>query len=236
MELEEYKNTARYGKMRERDFYELGGLLQDLHAGNVASQKKALSRLSHHARKELGWNCFPVREWLTENILALLSEANAQQDAKLLTELLRVLGFFYERYVTHPVWVKLRRDVFDTNFTGGLRVIAEKYRDHSSSLIREQVANIMAQLGDGRAWDIYNELLQKRASVVGWLGINLSKQGQATLSKEQANALLTTLNAVTRKTKNPSVRRIRKRGGAKMRGMCVADSAQCKVARWHRVR
>ena len=68
MNVEEYIKIERYLKLKAKTFSELDEALRNLHSHDPKIRKKGEKRLSSNARRELGWNCLPVKEWfLNEN-------------------------------------------------------------------------------------------------------------------------------------------------------------------------
>jgi hypothetical protein len=205
--LEEYMQTERYRKIECDTRSELDNALENLHSTDVSLRKQGAKRLSWNSRKELGWNCYPVRVWFLDrsNKEELFRCIESEPDVKIQSDLLRTLHFSYERYMLFWMWKKVVTETELQSYSSDLILLAEKFIENKSPDIRLEVAYILAMLEDGRAWDIYDDLLQKRASVAYWVRFAGEQYAEKSINRVQIEKLTATLGVISESTKNSSV-------------------------------
>jgi hypothetical protein len=208
MMLEEYMQTKGYPKIERETRAELDNALRNLQSDDVALRKQGAKRLSWNSRKELGWNCYPVRIWFLDpgNKEELFRLTGIEPDIKTQSDLLLTLGFFYNRYMIHPFWKEVVTEPELQSYNARLLSFAEGFIENPSPEIRYGVACILAMLEDGRAWDIYHELIQKRANMTAGLRLD-GHYAVKSMSSSQSKKLIATLGEIAAKTKNKSVKR-----------------------------
>lgn len=109
MNVDEYFESTRFLKFKESILTELNNALVNLGSDDPKVRKKGEKTLSSNSRRELGWNCLPIRDWFLDanNQEALFGVIKHESEDKLLAGYLSTLVFFYERYVTHSMWEEI---------------------------------------------------------------------------------------------------------------------------------
>ncbi len=212
--LEEYMQTKRYPKIEQDTHTELNNALENLSSENILSRKRGAKRLSWNSRKELGWNCYPVRLWFLNqhNKERLYRCIKSETDIKLQRDLLHTLLFFYERYMSHRFWDDIGPATERKAYQSELLSFLEGFIENQSSDIRAETAYILAMLEDNRAWDILNEVVQKKAGEIGWTVHICETYAGKSMSRLQSEKMIETLRAISKKTKNQSVKKKAERG------------------------
>ncbi|MHC6203980.1 hypothetical protein ACYULU_12400 [Breznakiellaceae bacterium SP9] len=186
---------------------ELNTALTNIQTANVALRLAGAKRLSFYSRRELGWNCLCVREWFLneKNKAVLTSVVFNEDDERVLDNLLSTMNFFYSRYITHSMWKSLYDYAVDSECKEWLRTIAEKFINHGAFSAVKQAAFILAEIGDSRAWDIFGNLLKKRASISAWVCLACGLYAKNSMTAKQRDALIQTFETIIAKSKNKSV-------------------------------
>ena len=196
--------------MGRKSISELSVALINLQSDDLSVQKTGLKKMLSYATQELGGRSLPVREWFLniKNSDKYFATADWNMSPKILSGLFRCFHFICERMIDHPVmWSDFPKTHEVDEYKGRLRQLALQYMEHPASDVRADVAYCLALLGDGLAWDLYMNIIQKKPSYCGWLEIALTRYGKFSLSGVQKKNLEAVLITVENKSKNSSVKR-----------------------------
>ncbi len=209
LDIEEFVKTDRYIKTKKKFLLDLDTALQNIKSDDSKIRKLGEKRLSSNARRELGWNCLPIREWFLDkkNQIEIYNAIQIETDDKLIAGYLLTLSFFYERYIIHPMWEEIFIKEVQLEYQEWLKTIIKIHIHNKSTLVKKEVATLLAIVGDNRAWDIFNELLLKKNSLSGWVYSTLSVYAINSIVEEQINILIKTFDIIIKKTTNATVKR-----------------------------
>lgn len=209
IDLVEFVKTDRYIKTKKKFLLDLDTALQNIKSDDSKIRKLGEKKLSSYARRELGWNCLPVREWFLdkETQVEIYHVIRIETEDKLIAGYLLTLSFFYDRYIIHPMWDKIFKKEVELEYHEWLKTIIQLHFNKKSSLIKKEVATLLAIVCDNRSWDIFNELLLKKMSLSGWVNSSLRSYAANSITERQINTLMTTFDVIIKKTTNSSVKR-----------------------------
>ena len=214
--LSELQASPRYKKREAQLWSKLDMALTGLNAEKLPDRMTAMRSLRSESVRELGLLRYPVRQWFVARCGALVSHIRAELDTALTAELLRTTVFLWDRYITHPLWAECHGDGAEAIVRPVLAELTDDLADAPAAAIREKIASLMAKLGDTRAWDIYGDTLPKRTAEMSWLFINVINCGDS-ITAEQAERLITVLEKIILKTRNPSTKGYAERAAAALR-------------------
>ncbi|MGB0931133.1 MAG: hypothetical protein ACPGVB_10175 [Chitinophagales bacterium] len=209
MKVEEYLKTNHYLKSKEIILNDLNTALSNLKSDDPKIRKKGEKRLSSNARRELGWNCITVREWFLDdsNKTKIYKVIQDEKADKLLAGYLLTLSFFYERYIDHDMWDEIYEKQVEVTYKKWIKSITDLYSDYKSSLVKKEIAYLLAIIGDNKAWDIFNELIKRKNSISGWVFFACSRYAEKSINQKQLKELIITFDSIIKKTNNPKVKR-----------------------------
>ncbi|MCL2023094.1 MAG: hypothetical protein FWG82_01845 [Oscillospiraceae bacterium] len=202
----EYLQSERYAKQKKKTLYDIATAMENLKSADAATRLKGAKRLSYHSRRELGWNCLPVREWFFDekSRTELSALCRDEADDKVLRYLLSTLKFIYDRYVVHFTWKELYAAEDETRYKKWvLSIVEEKFC--TSVDVKVEVAGILSLCGDNRSWNTWNEVLAKKSAHCSWAQSIFAHHKNVSITDEQQSALIQTLEKINGKVKNPSV-------------------------------
>ncbi len=165
----EVLGSTRYAKRAEQLRAELDEIDSGIDSDAVALRRAAVRRLRSLAMAELGWLLLPVREYFlsatTQQRLA--GAVDAEADAKVRLDLLRIIRHASEAYVTHPMWEPVHTEDEAIAWCAWVLPIAERSSVAADPDARVEAAYLLAYCGDARAWDEFQELIPRRSGALG---------------------------------------------------------------------
>ncbi|NRS90901.1 hypothetical protein HNQ02_003852 [Flavobacterium sp. 7E] len=209
IEVQEYLKTNRFLKEREKSLLDLNTALENIKSADLKTRKLGEKRLSSNSRRELGWNCLPIREWFLNdtNKSEIKEVIKNEKDEKLLSGLLLTVCFFYERFIIHQMWKSIFDKKIESEYINWLKEITEFHIANESSIVKTEVAYILAILKDNKSWDIYNELLIKKNSISNKLYFACYRYAEYSITKKQIENFILNLDIIELKTKNAIIKR-----------------------------
>ena len=84
--------------------------------------------------------------------------------------------------------------------------IAALHIDNRSSLVKKEVALLLAVADDGRAWDIFIEVLSKKNSISNWVLMACSRYARTSITHKQLEDFNAVFDSILAKSKNQKVR------------------------------
>lgn len=143
--------------------------LEGLQSENVAQRKKSTRFIKMASCSEIfGKMCdtLDVQAWFlsSKNYEKLIAILLNESEDKLIWEYLSILDMVCRRYVDHSCYAKdFAKQQICVTYKERTYEIAKQFSHHSSAIVRQMSASIMAYMGDGNAWDIFcNVMLKKR--------------------------------------------------------------------------
>ena len=143
--------------------------LEGLQSEDVAQRKKSTRFIKMASCSEIfGKMCdtLGVQAWFlsSKNYEKLIAILLNESEDKLIWEYLSILDMVCRRYVDHSCYAKdFAKQQICVTYKERTYEIAKQFSHHSSAIVRQMSASIMAYMGDGNAWDIFcNVMLKKR--------------------------------------------------------------------------
>lgn len=201
--------------------------LEGLQSEDVAQRKKSARFIKMASCSELfGKMCdtLGVQTWFLspDNYEKLIETLLNESEDKLIWEYLSILGMVCRRYVDHSCYAKdFAKKQTCVTYKERTYEIAKQFSHHSSAIVRQMSASIMAYMGDSDAWDIfYNVMLKKRdfctiSHITGAIGhycyctngkINDSHFIGGTMTDSQQKNLSNSLQSIYQHTSNKSIK------------------------------
>ena len=87
------------------------------------------------------------------------------------------------------MWDQIFKKEEELEYQKWLKTIIPLHLNKKSSLVRKEVATLLAIVNDNRSWDMFHELLLKKMSISSWVNTSLRRYAANSISERQINTL-----------------------------------------------
>ncbi|MGW8482686.1 hypothetical protein ACWGJP_06075 [Microbacterium sp. NPDC055903] len=197
--------SPRYASRAAESAMELAEVESGLGSDDPKVRIAAARRLSALTRAELSWLLLPIREYFLDarTLEVLAAVLRAETEVTVRDSLLNTLRHASERFVTHPMWDPLRAASDERIWYERLHPIAASFSEVSDASTRVEAAYLLAACGDGRAWDVFLQVIPRRSAALATLELAVLQYPQS-IADEQRSALADLADTIG--TKHPRQR------------------------------
>ncbi|VXB83305.1 conserved hypothetical protein [Microbacterium sp. 8M] len=176
-QIARWLSSARYATRAAEANAEFAQLEDALDSADVTVRLTAARRLSSLARAELGWFLLPVREYFlrAETRRMLGGALRAEADVKVRDSLLNTVRHAAERCVAHPMWEPVRAAAQEREWRDWVHSLAETFSVAPELSTRAEAAYLLAFCDDGRAWEVYRDVIPRRSGLLGTLELAIER-------------------------------------------------------------